>query len=363
MRSFAATLRPGSGALDRATLARLLMIGSACGLGLAAILSLAIGPTGISLGSLPGAIGAVFFEGDSAASARERLVLLDLRLPRTLLGMFVGAALAVAGAILQGLFRNPLADPGLVGVSSGAALGAAIAIGFGNALMPQFMNVAGIYAISVAAFLGGIVTTSLLVALTAKRGRLAISTLLLTGIAVGAMADGARGFIAFASNDRELRDLTFWSLGSLTGASWPKVVAAAPFAVLAVLALPKLVRSLNGFLLGEAEAFHLGVDTERTKYLCVTVAAAIVGAAVAIAGIVVFVGLIVPHVVRLIAGPDHRIVLPASALLGGTLVLVADIIARMVVAPAELPLGIVMVVIGGPVFLHLVLNRGIGSAN
>src|SRR5690606_31470759 len=180
-----------------------------------------------------------FSDGDAAA-ARERLVLLDLRLPRTLLGMFVGAALAVAGAILQGLFRNPLADPGLVGVSSGAALGAAIAIGFGNALMPQFMNVAGIYAISVAAFLGGIVTTSLLVALTAKRGRLAISTLLLTGIAVGAMADGARGFIAFASNDRELRDLTFWSLGSLTGASWPKVVAAAPFAVLAVLALPKL---------------------------------------------------------------------------------------------------------------------------
>lgn len=350
----------GAGPLDRAVLGRLLIAGGGCLLALVAILSLAIGPTGISLESLPLAISSLFSDGDAAA-ARERLVLLDLRLPRTLLGMFVGAALAVAGAILQGLFRNPLADPGLVGVSSGAALGAALTIGFGNALMPEFMRVAGVYAISIAAFLGGIATTSLLIGLTARRGRLAISTLLLTGIAVGAMADGVRGFVAFASDDRELRDLTFWSLGSLTGASWPKVLAVTPFAILAALSLPKLVRALNGFLLGEAEAFHLGVDTERTKYLSVIVAAAVVGAATAVAGIVVFVGLIVPHVVRLIAGPDHRIVLPASALLGGALVLTADILARMVVSPAELPLGIVMVVIGGPVFLHLVLNRGIGS--
>ncbi|MGE3066897.1 MAG: FecCD family ABC transporter permease [Hyphomicrobiaceae bacterium] len=324
-------------------------------------LSLAIGPTGISLASLPHALGALIFGSDDAQALRDRLVLLDLRLPRTLLGAFVGAALAVGGAILQGLFRNPLADPALVGVSSGAALGAAATIAFGNHYAAPFMQAAGVYAVSVAAFAGGIATTLVLVALAGRSGRLAIGTLLLTGIAMGAIADSLRGFIAFASDDRELRDLTLWSLGSLTGASWPKVLAVTPFAIVLLLALPRLVRALNGFLLGEAEAFHLGVNVESTKRLAVLVSAAAVGAAVASAGIVAFVGLIVPHIIRLVAGPDHRVVLPAAALLGGLLVLTADIIARMAVRPAELPLGVVMAAIGAPVFLHLVLRRGLGS--
>jgi iron complex transport system permease protein len=150
-------------------------------------------------------------------------------------------------------------------------------------------------------------------------------------------------------------------MGSLSGASWPKVIAVLPFVGVVAVAVPRLIRGLNGFLLGEAEAFHLGIDVEAAKRLAIAVTAGAVGAAVAVAGIVGFVGIVVPHVIRLIAGPDHRVVLPAGALLGAALVLVADVIARMLVRPAELPLGIVMAAIGAPVFLHLVLRRGIGG--
>jgi iron complex transport system permease protein len=188
-----------------------------------------------------------------------------------------------------------------------------------------------------------------------------VGTLLLAGIALGAFAGALTGLIAYASDDRELRDLTLWTLGSLGGASWPKVFAVMPFALLVAALTPRLIRGLNGFLLGEAEAFHLGTDVERTKRAVIVATAASVGAAVAVAGIIGFVGIVVPHMVRIIAGPDHRVVLPGSALLGAALVLLADIAARMIVRPAELPIGIVMAAIGAPVLLHLVRRRGIGG--
>jgi iron complex transport system permease protein len=188
-----------------------------------------------------------------------------------------------------------------------------------------------------------------------------VGTLLLAGIAIGALTASLTGLIAFASDDRELRDLTLWLMGSLGGSNWPKVLAVLPFAILIVIITPRLIRGLNGFLLGEAEAFHLGIDVERTKRAVVVATAASVGAAVAVAGVIGFAGIVVPHVVRLLAGPDHRVVLPGSALLGAVLMLVADIVARMIVRPAELPIGIVMAAIGAPVFLHLVLRRGIGG--
>jgi iron complex transport system permease protein len=165
------------------------------------------------------------------------------------------------------------------------------------------------------------------------------------------------GLAAYLSDDRALRDLTLWTLGSLSGASWAKVFAMLPFALLAGLALPWLVRGLNALLLGEAEAFHLGIDVLRTKYAIVFVTAALVGSAVAVAGIIGFVGIIVPHIARQIVGPSHDVLLPASALLGAALTLTADITARTIVAPAELPIGIVMAVLGAPFFLHLVLHR------
>lgn len=344
----------------RRTRSRLLWFSAALA-GVAGLLSLSLGATGVSLHGIPGAVLHVLFGGGDAAAQRDALVLFELRLPRTLLGAFVGAALAVSGALMQGLFRNPLADPGLVGVSSGAALAAVATIALGNEFARPWVDAFGTYALPVAAFLGGLVTTLVLVGLAGRHGRLMIGTLLLAGIALGALAGALSGLIAYASDDRELRDLTLWSMGSLTGASWPKIVAILPFAALVLLAIPFLVRGLNGFLLGEAEAFHMGIDVERTKWIVILTTAAAVGAAVAVAGVIGFVGIVVPHLVRIIAGPDHAVVLPASALLGAALVLAADILARLVVAPAELPIGIVMAAIGAPIFLHLVLKRGIGG--
>ncbi len=281
--------------------------------------------------------------------AREQLVLLDIRLPRLLLGMFVGAALAVAGAMMQGMFRNPLADPGLIGVSSGAALAAVATIALGNGLAAPWIKAFGAYALPVAAFVGGIATTALLVGHRRPPGQLAIGTLLLAGIALAALNTALMGLIAFASDDRELRDLTLWTAGQPVRRELAQGVRRAAVRGRARSpSLPRLIRGLNGLLLGEAEAFHLGIDVERTKRVIVVVTSAAVGAAVAVAGIVGFVGIVVPHVVRLLAGPDHRIVLPASALIGATLVLVADIFARMLVRPAELPLGVVMAIIGAP---------------
>ena len=325
-----------------------------------AVLSLSVGATGISLDALPRVITDLM-TGNGVDTARERLILFDIRLPRTLLAMFVGTALAVSGAMMQGLFRNPLADPGVIGVSAGAALAAVCVIALGHGIAGPVVSLFGIYAVPIAAFLGGMAATLVLVAITARHGQLMVGTLLLAGIAIAALAQSMLGLIAFASDDRALRDLTLWTLGSLAGASWAKVLAIAPFGGVLVLLVPRLVRGLNGFLFGEAEAFHLGIEVEKTKRLVVVATAACVGAAVAVAGIIGFVGIVVPHFVRLLTGPDHAYVLPASALLGAALALGADIAARIVVAPAELPLGIVMAIIGAPVFLHLVLKRGIGG--
>jgi iron complex transport system permease protein len=345
----------------RRVMAARVLAGSAVLLVVVGLLSLSLGPTGITLASLPRALAAALGAPADAGMMREQLVLLDIRMPRMLLAMLVGASLGVAGAMMQGLFRNPLADPGLIGVSAGAALAAVATIALGNGILAPVVRPLGIYALPLAAFFGGAVSTLVLVAVAGRHGQLMIGTLLLAGIALGALSGALTGLIAYGSDDRELRDLTLWSMGSLGGASWTKVAAVLPFALLVLLLAPRLVRGLNGFLLGEAEAFHLGIDVEKTKRTIIVATAASVGAAVAVAGIIGFVGIVVPHVVRLIAGPDHRVVLPGSALLGAALVVAADIAARMVVKPAELPIGIVMAAIGAPVFLHLVLKRGIGG--
>jgi len=320
---------------------------------LAFLSSLSIGATGL----LPLDAWWSLFADRGVADTDGILILLDIRLPRTLLAMFVGAALAVAGAMMQGMFRNPLADPGLIGVSSGAALAAVIVIAFGHGLAAPLIALLGRHALPLAAFTGGLAVTSFLVAFSGGTRPLSTAGLLLAGLAIAALAQAFMGIAAYASDDRALRDLTLWTLGSFAGASWQKVFAVIPFAVVALILLPRLVRGLNGLLLGEAEAFHLGIDVRRMKYMIVFATAALVGAAVAVAGIIGFVGIVVPHVVRLIAGPDHKVVLPASALLGGTLAISADIVARTVVAPAELPVGIVMALIGAPFFLHLILKR------
>jgi iron complex transport system permease protein len=342
---------PGGGRLLGA---RALIACAAAALAVAVLLSLSIGPTGVSLAALPRVLAALATGAGDPATARDQLVLLEIRLPRLLLGAFVGSALALSGAMMQGMFRNPLADPGLIGVSSGAALAAVAAIAAGNGLALPLVRALGPYVLPLAAFGGGMLATALLMALAARHGALAVGTLLLAGIALGALASSLTGLIAYASDDRELRDLTLWMLGSLSGASWPKALAVAPFALALALLVPRLLRGLNGLVLGEAEAFHLGIDVDRMKRAVIVATAAATGAAVAVSGIVGFVGIIVPHLVRLLAGPDHRVVLPGSALLGATLVILADVVARMLVRPAELPLGIVTALLGAPLFLHLV---------
>ena len=337
-----------------------LIVGATIALGAAAVLSLSLGATGVSLAALPRVLTALLTGASDPATAREQLVLMEIRLPRLLLGAFVGAALALSGAMMQGMFRNPLADPGLVGVSSGAALAAVATIAASNGLALPLARALGPYLLPVAAFGGGMLATLALVAVAARHGEIAIGTLLLAGIALAALTSSLTGLIAYASNDQELRDLTLWMLGSLSGASWPKALAVLPFALALALVVPRLVRGLNGLVQGEAEAFHMGIDVDRMKRVVIIATAAATGAAVAVSGIVGFVGIIVPHLVRLLAGPDHRVVLPGSALLGATLVLLADVLARMLVRPAELPLGVVTALVGAPLFLHLV-RRWVGS--
>lgn len=330
------------------------------GLGLlacaAVLLSLGLGAVRIPPGRV---LDILIRGGGDPALARDALVVLNIRLPRTLLGLMVGAGLAVSGALMQGLFRNPLADPALVGISAGSGLAAATVIVLGDRLRAA----AGLSgpmpyaALPIAAFLGGLATTFGLYRVATRAGRTSVATMLLAGIALAALAGALTGLLVYASDDRQLRDLTFWMLGSLSGATWAKVAASAPAILPVLLLVPFLGRGLNALVLGEAEAFHLGIAVERLKRLAILLVAVAVGAGVAAAGVIGFVGLVVPHVLRMTIGPEHRRLLPACALLGGALLVLADIVARLVAAPAELPIGIVTALVGAPVFLWLLLGR------
>ncbi|HYE57342.1 MAG TPA: iron ABC transporter permease [Rhodothermales bacterium] len=297
------------------------------------------------------------FGGSAVAdySEQQALVLLHIRMPRVLLGALVGAALAVSGALMQGLFRNPLADPGLVGVSAGSALAAVAWIVLGGALV--LPPVVAANALALAAFGGGLATTALVYRFATHGGRTLVATMLLAGVAVSALAGAGVGLFVFLANDAQLRTITFWTLGALGGASWETLAGVAPLLLAPVIAGPLLARGLNAMLLGEAEAFHVGVRVERLKRSAVVLAALGVGASVASGGMIGFVGLVVPHLVRLALGPDHRTLVPASALLGGILLLLADLFARTIAAPAEVPIGIVTALGGAPFFLWLLLRE------
>ncbi len=220
----------------------------------------------------------------------------------------------------------------------------------------SFQNLFGIYTLPIAAFFGSLFTTLIVYRLSNNEGKTDVSTLLLAGIAINALAGALTGLLTYMADDTQLRTLTFWSMGSLGNANWDQVIAAAPFILLAVIVIPWQARALNAILLGEAEAGHLGFDLEKIKLLLILLVALAVGAAVALSGIIGFIGLVVPHLLRLSIGPDHRLLLPASALLGASLLLLADLIARTVVAPAELPIGIITATLGGPFFLWLLLR-------
>jgi iron complex transport system permease protein len=320
----------------------------------AALLSIAIGAHAIPLPKIPAIlIGAV-------PTDRDTLVVLSIRLPRAVATLLVGASLAVSGVLMQGLFRNPLADPGLLGVSSGAALAAAAVIVLGDRLAGGALP---FEALPIAAF-GGAVLATLLLALAGRRaGRTDTGAVLLAGIAFAALANAALGLLVYVADDRQLRDLTFWTLGSFGGVGWGRLMISAPLLLAPVLLAPLLGPAFDALAFGEAEAHHMGIRVERVKRIAIAATALGVGAAVATVGIVGFVGMVVPHGVRLTIGPSHRALLPASALAGALLTLAADLTARTIVAPAELPIGILTALVGAPVFLHLVARRRGGLAS
>lgn len=280
-----------------------------------------------------------------------RDILLQIRMPRVLLAAAVGSSLAVAGAVFQGLFRNPMADPYVIGVSSGAAVGAVFAM-----LAGIRIALVGLGAVPLFAFAGGILSI-LLVYTMARVGRtVPVMTLLLAGIAVSAFLSALVSLLTYYSGEK-LHLVVFWLMGGLGGATWNKVRLMIPYALAGYICVSFFARELNVLLLGEETARHLGVETEKVKKILLMGASLLVAAAVSTSGIIGFVGLIVPHFIRLIAGPDHRFLLPASALLGASLLIGADALARTVVTPAELPLGIITALVGAPLFIYLLKKR------
>lgn len=292
-----------------------------------------------------------------AYEAQQESVLMAIRLPRVLLGLLVGAGLAVSGALLQGLFRNPLADPGLLGVSSGAAFFAVLAIVLGDSFMHGALEEYSHFGLPIAAFTGGALTIACVCLIAKRHGSLDTATILLAGIAINALASAGIGLLIFSADDSQLRTITFWNLGSLAGATWQSLLVAGPMMVLPLVFLRNIARQLNALMLGDAEAEHLGIDTERLKRRLILAIGLVVGAGVSITGIIGFVGLVAPHLVRLTVGADHRALLPASAILGSVLLIGADLVGRTAVAPAELPIGVVTAAIGAPFFLWLLLRK------
>ncbi|GAB3370782.1 FecCD family ABC transporter permease [Azotobacter armeniacus] len=333
---------------------RVLLIALGLLLSLAFCLSLTLGPLRLSLAdSLQALLRLAGVPLDGAGLGQAELIIGQIRLPRALLGLAVGSVLALSGVAMQALFRNPLADPGLIGVSSGAALGAALAIVGGSLFGAGVPPEESPYLLSASAFAGGLAVTALVYRLGRRDGQTRVATMLLAGLALSALAGAVIGLFGYLADDAALRRLTFWNLGSLSGASyarlWPLLLATLGM----VLWLPHRAGALNALLLGESEARHLGFEVERLKRELVFCTALGVGAAVAAAGMVGFVGLLVPHLLRLLCGPDHRLLLPAAMLAGASLLLFADLLARLLLAPAELPLGIVTALLGAPFFLYL----------
>lgn len=312
------------------------------GLMLAALAASASGAVAIPWGSFPRLLWGELTPDDMLLHN----VLMDIRLPRVLFSAVAGAALAATGVAMQALFRNPLAEPGLVGISSGAALGAVFAI---------VMTAGSFFTIACAAFLGSLLATFL--AYSIGRRYNGVAGLLLAGIAINTIAGSAIGVLAYLASDTQLRDLTFWSMGSLAGADWASLFWVGPWTILLLVYLCSQWRVLNALLLGEREAAHLGFALIAVRRRLIIATALIIGPLVAVTGGIGFIGLVVPHLIRMVLGAHHRYLLPASLLAGALLLTLADWLARVVASPAELPIGLVTSLVGGPFFLWL-LSRG-----
>jgi len=338
-------IRTEAGRIPASVLVPLLVVGLLA----VAIWSVTTGALGVAARDVVRVVAGSLGIGDTTdIPLATRTVVMEIRIPRMLLASAVGASLGVCGAALQGVFANPLADPGLIGTSSGAALGAVLGIVTG-------VGHIGSWTTPMFAFAGALIVTALVYRIARHEGRTEVVTLVLSGIAVNAVVMAIIGYLTAWADDQELRSIVFWQLGSMAAARWQSVMVAGAFALAGILLLPARAHALDLLALGETQAGHLGVNTERLRITVLALSALVVGAAVAVSGIIAFVGLVVPHLVRLIAGPSHRTLLPACAVGGALLLVAADTIARTVVAPAELPLGVLTSAVGGVFFVWLLM--------
>ena len=329
-----------------------LCAGLALLLAVALLLALSSGTIDLGLVHALGALhDSLFADGGSQAA----IIVGQIRLPRALLAAAVGAILAMSGAAMQGLFRNPLADPSLIGVTAGASLGASLAI---VAAGTSGSSLLGLTLVTAGAFIGGLLAVLLVFRLATGPAGTSVATMLLAGIAVTALAGAVGNILEFFASNAMLRRISLWRMGGLDGANGDRVLIACAVGLLVWFSLPRFAGALNAMLLGESEARYLGIDVARAKTLLVVIVAIGVGASVALAGTIAFVGLVVPHIVRMLIGPDHRHLLPASALAGALLLVLADTLARVLIAPTELPVGVVTALIGVPFFISLLRRRG-----
>lgn len=319
-----------------------------CSLWILAITLVLMTVMATGFGALRLPVGLLWRDGDDAL----RQIWLTIRLPRVLLALFIGGSLALAGCVMQGLFRNPLADPGLLGISSGAACAVALWVVLPISLPALLM----LYAPMLAAFLGALAATIVIFILSQQQDG-SLSRLLLVGIAINALCGAAVGILSWISNDAQLRQLSLWGMGSLGSAQWSTLLAVASLMLPTVVIIWRLAQALNVLQLGEEEAHYLGVDVRTVQRILLLCSALLVAAAVAVSGVIGFIGLVIPHLLRMWLGSDHRAVIPGSVLAGAFLLLLADTLARTVVAPAEIPVGLLTSLLGAPWFLWLIFRQ------
>lgn len=323
------------------------------------VVSVSVGPLRLGLGQVWDILTAPLGLGSGAEiPLRDESVVWNLRVPRILMGAIVGAALAVSGAALQSLFNNPLADPGIVGVTSGASAGAVAAIVLGSSLAGTAAGSAlGTWLVPLGAFAAGLAVTGLIYVLARPGQGAGTARMLLVGIAVGAACQAVVGFFTYIADEAELQTLTFWQMGSLGKVDWPQLVAVAPVFVLGLVLVLGLSRTLDVLTLGERQAHHLGLNVRRARLTVIVTTALLTASAVAFAGSIGFIGLVVPHIMRYIVGPGHRALLPASAVAGAALIVGADAAARTLNPPSEIPIGLFTAAVGAPFFLFLIIRE------
>ncbi|MDX2321685.1 MAG: iron ABC transporter permease [Moritella sp.] len=322
---------------------------------IAVVSSIAVGPMDITLAQSMSALLPSQYHVD--LPAHVELVIQQIRLPRTLLALSVGAILAICGTVMQGLFRNSLADPGIIGVSAGASLGAAIAIVMFGSLAELYPTLLLFGAVPLFSFMGGALTTIIVYHLGTSSSSTSVTMMLLAGVAISALAGAGLGLMNYYADDQALRDLSLWTMGSLAGANWMGIGLSFITLIVLFVVFYKDANKIDALLLGESEAKHLGIRVQRLKKKLILLTAVGVGVTVSLSGMIGFIGLIVPHLGRMLIGPRHKMLLPVSMVIGGLLLLVSDMLARTVVAPLDMPVGIVTALIGAPFFMYLLVKQ------